>query len=133
MGAYESALDGVAPTITYTPLGNSCTVGARTLSATITDASGVMQAASDSALPVLYWKRTGDASYTAAQSVWNSGTNKYDFSFGATATTGQTVSYYIVAQDQSPALNVIASPSAGASGYTTSPPAASTPPTTPSS
>ncbi|MEI7663123.1 MAG: T9SS type A sorting domain-containing protein [Bacteroidota bacterium] len=57
----------------------------------------------------------------------------YTFTFGAGVTTGNTVSYYIVAQDLNPIPNVTCSPSAGAAGLTANPPAAATPPTTPNS
>ncbi|HMC99073.1 MAG TPA: hypothetical protein VKH37_02940, partial [Ferruginibacter sp.] len=41
IGAYEQALDGAPPVITYTPLSNALCLADRTLTATITDASGV--------------------------------------------------------------------------------------------
>ena len=59
--------------------------------------------------------------------------NHYQFSFGSGVVVGDTVSYYVVAQDIAPTPNVGANPSTGASGFTFDPPAASTPPTTPNS
>lgn len=128
LGAYENIADTQGPVITYTALGNTCTTGARTLSVTISDAtSGVPT--SGAGLPVLYW-RVNAGAYSAATGVFVSG-NQYDFVFGGSAVSGDTVSYYVVAQDGS--NNVTVSPSAGAAGFTANPPAAATAPTTPSS
>ncbi len=131
MGADEfdgAPLDIIAPLITYTALNGACTTGNRTLVATITDASGIP--VSGSGLPVLYWKINGGA-YTAAQGV-SLGSNQYSFTFGNGVVVGDVVSYYVVAQDNATTPNVAVSPAAGATGFTSTPPAASTPPTTPS-
>ena len=130
MGAYETTLDLVAPVISYTALTNSCSAGARTLTATITDAgSGVPT--TGSGLPVLYYK-INSGSYTSSTAT-SLGSNQYQFSLGTGSVSGDVVSYYIVAQDNATTPNVAAFPSAGASGFTTSPPTASAAPTTPSS
>ncbi|MBI3194579.1 MAG: hypothetical protein HYZ34_08970, partial [Ignavibacteriae bacterium] len=132
VGADEFAgtgLDLSAPSITYTPLTNTSSTSGRTITATISDASGVPQ--SGAGLPVLYWK-INSGSYSSATGTWTSG-NSYDFSFGAGVVAADVVSYYIVAQDNAGTPNVAAQPSTGASGFTTNPPAVSTPPTTPSS
>ena len=121
--------DVSAPTISYTPLGKT-TVGAnQTLTATITDASGV---GSGLGIPTLYWKlNTG--SYNAVTGV-DIGSNQYTFTFGsATTIAGDVISYYIAAQDIAGTPNVGTSPSGGASGFATNPPSAATPPTPPSS
>src|SRR5206468_3960806 len=99
----------------------------RTLTATITDATGVPT--SGIGLPVLYWKINA-GSYTAATAT-SLGSNQYQFTFGSGVTTGDVVSYYVVAQDTATTPNVGSNPSAGASGYTANPPAASIPPATP--
>jgi hypothetical protein len=128
IGAYENPLDLAGPVITYMALANNCLTGARTLSVTVTDAgSGVPT--SGTGLPVVYWRINAGA-YTAATGTFVSG-NQYDFSIGAGSNIGDTVSYYVVAQDNS--ANVSASPSVGAGTFTASPPVAGTPPTTPSS
>ncbi len=121
--------DLTLPTIAYTPLANSCTGGATSLTATITDASGVPTAGAG--LPVLYWRINAGA-YTAATGTFVSG-NNYAFTFGAGSVAGDVISYYIVAQDNATTPNVAVSPAAGAAGLTANPPAAATPPTTPSS
>lgn len=132
MGAHEFAgiaLDLNGPTITYTPLPGTHLTAARTLTATITDPSGVPT--SGAGLPVLYWK-INSGSYTAVTGV-SIGSNQYTFTFGAGVSTLDVVSYYIVAQDLvTPTPNVSCAPSTGATGFGVNPPAASTAPTTPS-
>jgi hypothetical protein len=132
VGADEFAgtgLDLSAPSISYTPLGNTSSTANRVLSATISDASGVPT--SGAGLPVLYWKINA-GSYTAATATYISG-NTYEFSFGEGVVATDVVSYYVVAQDNAGTPNIGASPSSGASGFTINPPAVSTPPTTPNS
>ncbi|QQS72346.1 MAG: T9SS type A sorting domain-containing protein [Flavobacteriales bacterium] len=116
-----------SPTIAYTALAPTCSGSARTLSAAITDPDGVPTAGAG--LPVLYWKINAGA-YTPATGTFISG-SQYDFSFGAGVGSGDVVSYYIVAQDNLGTANAF--PKAGTGGYTSSPPASGTPPTTPSS
>ncbi|MBL0154104.1 MAG: hypothetical protein IPP93_11685 [Chitinophagaceae bacterium] len=122
------AADFTPPSINYTPLTFTCGTGNRTLTASITDASGVPT--SGAGLPVLYWKINAGA-YTAVTGTFVSG-NNYQFSFGAGVSAGDVVSYYIVAQDNAGTPNVGSFPSAGASGFTANPPAAATPTTSPS-
>ena len=122
-------IDINGPSISYTPLGNTSGTGSRVLTAAITDASGVPT--SGVGLPMLYWK-INDGSYTGVQGVYVSG-NDYTFTFGSGVSAGNTVSYYVVAQDGASTPNIGAFPSVGASGFTANPPAASTPPTTPNS
>jgi subtilisin-like proprotein convertase family protein len=114
------------PVISYTPI-VACTSGSHTLIATITDADGVPT--SGSGLPILYW-RINTGAWTAAIGV-SLGNNQYQFTFGAGSVYPNVVSYYIVAQDN--LGNVGAHPSLGAAGFTTSAPAASTAPSTPTS
>ncbi|MCB0763830.1 MAG: T9SS type A sorting domain-containing protein [Flavobacteriales bacterium] len=116
-----------SPDISYTALANTCSTTARTLTATISDADGVPTAGAG--LPVLYW-RIGAGAYTAATGT-SIGGDQYSFSFGAGVVAGNVVSYYIVAQDV--LGNVNAAPRPGTGGYTSSPPASATPPSTPSS
>lgn len=121
-------LDLNPPTISVTPLPNTPQTTARTLIATITDASGVPT--SGIGLPVLYWRiNTGPWNAATATSL---GGGQYSFTFGAGVVLNDVVQYYIVAQDiVTPTPNLACSPSAGASGFTANPPAVSTPPTTP--
>jgi hypothetical protein len=121
--------DVTPPSIIYTPFTQTSSFLARTLTATITDGSGVPT--SGAGLPVLYWKLNSGA-WQAAQGVWTSGSS-YNFTFGAATAYQDLVSYYIVAQDMASTPNAGAFPWLGAAGFTTTPPACSTPPTTPSS
>ncbi len=125
-------LDLTPPVITYTPLGNTSLL-TRTLTTSITDGTGVPT--SGSGLPVLYWSiNSASGPFTAATASYISG-NQYDFTFTTTgAVANDVIYYYIVARDiVSPAANIGSQPSAGAGGFTYDPPAAGTPPTTPSS
>ncbi len=122
--------DFSAPVITYTALGNTCTLTGLTLTATITDAgSGVPT--TGIGLPVLYW-RVNAGSYTAVTGSFVSG-NTYSFGPFGSGSVGDVISYYIVAQDGAATPNVAASPAAGSGSLTANPPAAGTPPTSPSS
>lgn len=127
-GNFVSSGDLVPPVIAFTALGNTSLTGARTLTATITDAgSGVPTAGAG--LPVLYWRINAGA-YTPATGTFVSGST-YSFSFGAGVVAGDVVNYYIVAQDGASTPNLAVNPAGGASGLTANPPAAATPPTTP--
>lgn len=122
--------DLAPPIISYVSLGNTTAGSQQTLSANISDSySGVPTAGIG--LPVLYWKINSGGSWTPATGTYVSG-NQYDFTFGAGTVLGDTVFYYVVAQDAWATPNVVAQPSAGAGGYTANPPAASIPPTSPS-
>jgi hypothetical protein len=121
--------DSTGPAIAYTPLANTGLTGDRTLTATITDASGVPT--SGIGLPVLYWRINAGA-YAVATAT-SLGGNQYQFAFGAGVVGADVVSYYIVAQDNAGTPNVSVSPSGGAAGLTANPPAAGTPPTAPNS
>lgn len=123
------ALDITGPVITYTPLGNTLSLAARTITATIADPSGVPTAGGG--LPVLYWRINAGA-YTPATAT-SLGGDQYQFTFGGGVVAGNVVSYYICAQDSAGPPNVSCSPAVGAAGFSANPPAVSTPPTTPSS
>lgn len=122
-------LDLTAPVISYTPLTNTPSTASRTLYAEITDLSGVPTAGVG--LPVLYWN-INDGAYTGVQAVYVSGT-QYSFTFGEGVVINDVVKYYIAAQDLASTPNVGVYPSNGAGGFTSNPPAASTPPTNPDS
>lgn len=129
IGAWEFegiAVDLTPPTITFTPLPNSTAGASQTLVASITDASGVPT--SGIGLPVLYYSINGGA-YTAVTASYSGGS--YNFIFAPATAGGDTVRYYVVAQDMAPTPNIGSNASAGASGFTANPPAASTPPSAP--
>ena len=120
-------LDRYPPLFNYIPLSNTSSTTARTLVATILDPSGVPT--SGSGLPKLYWKRFYNGSYSNVTAT-SLGSGQYSFSFGSGVSTGDTIYYYLAAQDNATVANVGTSPSTGAAGFTSNPPAASTPPTT---
>lgn len=122
-------LDLIPPAISYIPLPHTPSTAIRTLTATITDVTGVPSAPLDAGLPMLYWK-TPSTAYTGVQGVFVTG-NSYSFTFGAGVSLGDVVSYYIVAQDMVATPNVGGYP-LGGSAYTANPPAAGVPTSTPS-
>jgi uncharacterized repeat protein (TIGR02543 family) len=131
MGAYELGTDTAAPVISYTPLANTVSTTNRALTSTITDPSGVPT--SGIGLPVIYYRKGASGSYASTQGTFAGG-NSYTFTIdyanvtGGSVTAGDTIQYYVVAQDTAPTPNVGSNPSTGASGFTANPPAASTPP-----
>ncbi|MFZ1519798.1 MAG: T9SS type A sorting domain-containing protein [Ignavibacteriaceae bacterium] len=122
-------LDLTPPVILYDALLNTGSTSSRTLNASISDPSGVPT--SGIGLPVLYWA-INSGSFASAQGTYISG-NDYSFTFGAGVVLGDTVKYYVVAQDNATTPNVGVSPLSGASGFSSNPPAVSTPPTLPNS
>lgn len=130
IGADEFAgiyADLIPPNIAYTPLINTSVPGERTLTAVITDPSGVPT--SGIGLPVLYW-RINNGSWMPATANWVSG-NNYTFTFGGGAVLNDVVYYFVAAQDNAPSQNVGCRPIGGAGGFTSNPPACSIPPTHP--
>lgn len=122
-------LDNILPVIAYTPLINTSSTAARTLSATITDIfSGIPD--SGDGLPVLYWKINNSTSWNSSTGVPSAG-DQFTFTFGAGVSTGDVVYYYLCAQDGFSSPNVTAFPSEGASGCLSNPPSCSTPPDIP--
>lgn len=124
-----AAVDGAAPSISYTLLSSDCTAGERQLTATITDCRAGVPT-SGPGVPHLYWCINGGA-WNASPGT-HAGGALYTFSLGTGASYGDAVSYYVVAQDLAAAPNASAFP-LGASGFGTTPPSASVPPPIPSS
>ena len=123
--------DLLAPTISYTPLLNTNSTAGRSLIVTVTDFSGVPT--TSPGWPNLYWKKTGDLSYTAVEPISYLGSNQYQYSFGSAVSTGDVVSYYVVARDMvTPVANIGAFPALNAGTFTYDPPTAGVPPTNPS-
>ncbi len=81
-------------------------------------------------MPILYWKKHSDSTWTADTVATVAG-NDYTFTFGGGAAPNDTVLYYVAAQDLATTPNVRIVPTPGSGGYTSNPPAASTPPTNP--
>ena len=122
------------PVITYAPLANTASMANRMLATTITDGSGVPTMGAG--LPVLYYRKGMAGAYTAAQATYGGGSSytfTIDYGMLGGVMIGDAIQYYVVAQDTAATPNVGANPSAGAGAFTTNPPAAGTPPTTPNS
>ena len=120
-------IDLTPPAIGFTPLNNTSSSAARDLVTSISDKSGVPT--SGNGLPRLYWNFNHGAWQTAV-AVFTGG-DQYTFTFGAGGSAGDSVFYYIVAQDNFVIPNVGSVSAYGAGGYTTNPPACTTPPNKP--
>jgi len=135
IGAYENAADVVPPVISITPLTNVYNTSNRVLTgyATITDNIGVNL--NTGLKPRLYYKKSTHAnSFGANNSAFNgwkwveagNTVNPFDFTinyallFGGSASTADTIQYFLVAQDTTtvPNTNVTAYPSSGFVGTT---------------
>jgi hypothetical protein len=113
IGAFETARDAAAPSISYTPLALTCSASNRTLSATITDLSGV---ATGTEAPRLYFRK-GTGTWYSTQGTLGAGSatnGTWDFtidnSLMSGVSAGDNISYYIVAQDISAPANVGSNP-----------------------
>ncbi|MGA9115814.1 MAG: FlgD immunoglobulin-like domain containing protein [Bacteroidota bacterium] len=129
IGAYEQAGEFAPPVISYTNLGNTTGTGNRTLTATITDASGVQTGGNG---PRLYFRKSTDPSFVWDASPSVAGDN-YTFTInhalvgGGGVTAGDFIQYYVAAQDIPG--NAITNPTGGSG----SSPPGTTPPPVPNS
>lgn len=88
-------LDQLGPVMDMPILSDTDAPGARDLEVTIADASGLPT--SPLGQPMLYWRRNNEAYQgVAAQPI---GAGRYRFRFAETSQPGDTVQYYLVAQD----------------------------------
>jgi len=118
MGADE--FDGIpvdqgAPVILYTPLLGICSTGDRTLTASISDASGVP--VSGSLQPRIYYKKNA-GTYFSSQGVLTSGTGingTWTFTIVSAdmggLTTNDLITYYVIVQDIAGTPNIASNPS----------------------
>lgn len=117
VGAYQN--DIAAPTINYTTLGDDCgpaQSSSRTLSGvTITDASGVPT--SGGTVPRIYYKRNTGGTWASAAGSLTSGTatnGTWSFTINYAGITGlangDSIYYYVIAQDVATTPNVGSSP-----------------------
>ena len=118
IGAYENAGDFAGPAITYTLLGNTLCTTAPTLSATITDLSGVNTTAGTK--PRLYFKKSTDnnnfVGNTSGDNGWkfveaSNSSSPFSFTFDysllqSAVTGGDIIQYFVVAQDLAGTPNV---------------------------
>jgi hypothetical protein len=131
IGAEEFAgniRDFTPPFVSFPPLTNTPETTERILNTVITDLSGVPTAGIG--MPVLYWN-INNGSWNAVTAIIY-GPNKYRFTLGSGVAMGDSVKYFIVAQDNviAPAPNVGSTP-AGATGCTPDPPSFVNPPAKP--
>ncbi len=120
IGAFEgnyTPTDLTGPNITYAPLPSACVTGDRTFTVTITDGSGVPTAGA--LVPRVYFRK-GTGSWFSASGSFSSGTATNGiWTFTIPAATmgglaiGDTVSYFVIAQDIAPSNNIGANPGAG--------------------
>lgn len=144
IGAYETPADAVGPTITFSPIPSTSTTTNRTLTgfATITDYSGVN--ITSGTKPRLYYKKKSSANVFAGNTStdngwkWTEATNgsspfdfvvDYSIILGGSVATGDTIQYFVVAQDLAAVPQVAANPSTGFVGTSVS--AITSAPTTP--
>lgn len=112
-------LDITPPSITYTPIADQTVLTAPSLSATVTDASGVD--GNSGTRPRIYYKYTSNAntfnSNTNATDGWkyvesSSSSSPFNFTidysllYGGIPSGGETIQYFVVAQDLAPTPNV---------------------------
>lgn len=120
-------VDLTAPVISYTAFGNTLSTANRVLPATITDVTAV---ASGANAPRIYFRK-GAGSYVSTQCTGSAPSYSCTIDNAAIGgvTTGDSISYFVIAQDS--AGNVASNPAAGlvASDVNT----VTTPPTTPNS
>jgi hypothetical protein len=130
IGAYEAVGDSIGPALTCNTLGNTLSTANRTLSISASDPSGVPT--SGLGLPVLYFRKGASGLFSPSTCASTGGAGyvcTLDYTLVGGVVPGDTVQYYVAAQDM--VGNVSVSPAAGASGFTANPPAAATPPTAP--
>jgi len=133
IGAYEAGVDGASPVITYTNLLGTCSTGDRTLTATITDVSGVSIAGA--LMPRIYYRKNAGTWFSSPGTLSSgSGTNgTWSFTIVAADMGGlvvaDAVQYYVIAQDIASPINIASNPAAGL--VATNVNTVTTPPTTP--
>lgn len=114
-----TALDVAAPAISnVTQLAYTCLTGNRTVTANITDASGVP--VTGSFMPKLYFKKATTSVWSSVAGTLTSGTAKSGtWSFVISASTlggvaaGDHIDYFVIAQDIVSPANVVANPALG--------------------
>jgi hypothetical protein len=111
------AADLSAPAISYATLAYTCATTDRTISATLTDASGV---ASGSLAPRIYYRKNTTGIWASAAGTLTSGTatnGTWNFTIPASTlglAAGDVVYYYVIAQDVvTPSPNIGANPGSG--------------------
>ena len=115
LGAFENALDAIPPTLTFAKLTNTASTINRTLNCEISDNyTGVDTSSANK--PRLYYKKStapnDSANWKYVNPIWNSNraTFTIDYSKINGASIGDTIQYFIIAQDlESSQANIILS------------------------
>ncbi|MES2704259.1 MAG: T9SS type A sorting domain-containing protein [Bacteroidota bacterium] len=117
LGAVEDEYiptDLSAPNITYTMLPYTCATGDRTFTASITDLTGM--SLSGATVPRVYYRK-GTGVWFSRAGIFASGTSEsstWNFTIGAAdmggLILGDTVSYFVIAQDTAAAINIGSDP-----------------------
>jgi trimeric autotransporter adhesin len=134
-GNFVSSGDLGAPSITYSVLPNTTMTTNRPFAISVVD-SGSGVPTIGIGLPVLYFRKGTSGAYSSAQCAFGSGSTydcTFDYSLVGGVVAGNTIQYFVVAQDAAAIPNAAVNPSTGAGGLSTNPPAVVTPPTTPNS
>jgi hypothetical protein len=122
IGADEGTFQGqdlTPPAIVYIALGNTPSLTSRTLTATITDVSGLATGAN---APRLFFRKGTTGTYVSVPATTVSGSSytfTFDYSLVGGVVPGDVVQYYVAAQDAAATPNAGTSPIGGT--YTTAP------------
>jgi len=115
IGAYETAGDGAPPVINVSAIAYGCSTGNQTLSANITDPTGIPT--SGLLVPRVYYKKNVGGAWFSQPGVLASGTatnSNWNFTIVAAdmggLTTSDVIYYYVIAQDIVGTPNVGSSP-----------------------
>ncbi len=107
-GNYTLAADSFAPGIIYAPLPNIESTGNRTLVATITDPKGVYTNPGSGLVPRLYFRKNFAGTPFSTDGILTGGNSRngtwnftFNYSLLGGVTAGDSIYYYIVAQDSS--------------------------------
>lgn len=128
IGAYEKAGDFIVPTLTYVPLLNAYSLTNRTTVNFATIQDNVMLNTTSGTAPRFYYKKSSNSNTfganTSATNGWKwvesaSGVSPFNFTIdyslltGGSVAVGDTIQYFVIAQDTPIVANVTANPSAG--------------------
>ncbi len=115
IGAYENAGDGTPPVISVSAIAYGCNTGNQTVSANITDETGI--STTGLLIPRIYYKKNAGGTWFSQPGTLASGTatnSNWNFTIVAAdmggLTTSDVIYYYVVAQDIVSTPNVGSSP-----------------------
>lgn len=112
-------LDGLPPVIAYTPLAFTCATSDRTLTATVSDLTGVYT--TGALQPRIYFRKNAAAWFSTqgVRTSGNSANGTWLFTISSSMmgglAQGDVISYFVIVQDSVAASHVVSNPSAGLS------------------